>query len=311
MSSRISICFSPYSIANLSTKLFFQSYHLRSARIQQNSTKPAEFPSIPTNESTRKNILTLLNMIILSKDATAFLRPVDPIIDHAPEYREIIKNPMDLSTMRGKANRNEYQSFNKFLEDLNCIIRNAITYNSIVTHPVHKAAIDLSYFIYDKLIKLRDNPNEPLIQPDQERKLEDDADRQIAFALEDLHRKKREHKEKFTREHRSIQFSDDQYTQLENDIKNLPASGLMTVVEIIKKEKYSDSLIPLEINLRSLDEITIKKLRIFVSRFKKNKDKETVIIWRPAIPQNLQEIQDKYEEELLSWLKPPANVNNL
>lgn len=46
-----------------------------------------------------------------------------------PDYYDIIKKPMDLSTMMSKIDLHQYQTVKEFLEDINQITLNALEYN--------------------------------------------------------------------------------------------------------------------------------------------------------------------------------------
>ncbi|XP_067937082.1 chromatin remodeling regulator CECR2-like [Watersipora subatra] len=56
-----------------------------------------------------------------------FLEPVTT--DIAPDYFEIIKNPMDISVMRRKAGKKEYTSKIQFITDFDLIVENCTKYN--------------------------------------------------------------------------------------------------------------------------------------------------------------------------------------
>ncbi|ETL89008.1 hypothetical protein L917_11980 [Phytophthora nicotianae] len=57
----------------------------------------------------------------------------EPVPDDVPKYREIIKDPMDLSTMRRKAKRGKYKTLDAFVADFNLMIRNCMTFNPDTT----------------------------------------------------------------------------------------------------------------------------------------------------------------------------------
>ncbi|KAJ4294844.1 hypothetical protein N0V88_005081 [Collariella sp. IMI 366227] len=57
-----------------------------------------------------------------------FKDPVDPERDGVPDYHNVVKKPMDLSTMKGKMDRREYNDENEFLADMNQIFTNCYTY---------------------------------------------------------------------------------------------------------------------------------------------------------------------------------------
>ncbi|KAF1780914.1 Bromodomain [Phytophthora cactorum] len=56
----------------------------------------------------------------------------EPVPDDVPKYREIIKDPMDLSTMR-KVKRGKYKILDAFVADFNLMIRNCMTFNPDTT----------------------------------------------------------------------------------------------------------------------------------------------------------------------------------
>ncbi|KAI0348152.1 hypothetical protein BDW22DRAFT_1480005 [Trametopsis cervina] len=58
-----------------------------------------------------------------------FRQPVDPVRDRAPNYFEVIKNPMDLSTMSAKLDRGKYKDRAAFEQDFRLLINNAKQYN--------------------------------------------------------------------------------------------------------------------------------------------------------------------------------------
>jgi len=46
-----------------------------------------------------------------------------------PDYHDIIKEPMDLSTMMSKIDLHKYQACREFLDDIDLICANALEYN--------------------------------------------------------------------------------------------------------------------------------------------------------------------------------------
>ena len=57
----------------------------------------------------------------------------------APNYYDIIKEPMDLTQMKNKAKRLEYLELDQFLRDLYLIRENAEIYNSLQSHIANQA----------------------------------------------------------------------------------------------------------------------------------------------------------------------------
>ncbi|KAI9511720.1 hypothetical protein F5148DRAFT_1168299 [Russula earlei] len=72
---------------------------------------------------------TALQKLKTSKHSNLFLQPVDPVRDRAPNYFEIIKNPMDISAMNAKLEAGMYKERFAFEADFRLMIRNAKTYN--------------------------------------------------------------------------------------------------------------------------------------------------------------------------------------
>jgi len=79
------------------------------------------------------------NLIALDK-TNIFSRPVK--IEEAPDYYQIIKNPMDFQTMREKIDSMSYENLQQFENDLNLIIKNCLTYN-IKGDPFYNAGLKL------------------------------------------------------------------------------------------------------------------------------------------------------------------------
>jgi hypothetical protein len=55
--------------------------------------------------------------------------PVDPDALHIPEYRDIIENPMDLTTIKLKLEGGNYGNIDEFIEDVNLVWDNAMKFN--------------------------------------------------------------------------------------------------------------------------------------------------------------------------------------
>ncbi|OHT12483.1 Bromodomain containing protein [Tritrichomonas foetus] len=62
--------------------------------------------------------------------ALLFLKPVDPITDGCPDYFDVIKEPMDLRTVKEKLNGCKYESSFQWRNDVMKIWENSIKYNA-------------------------------------------------------------------------------------------------------------------------------------------------------------------------------------
>ncbi|KAL1524405.1 hypothetical protein AB1Y20_019300 [Prymnesium parvum] len=81
----------------------------------------------------------LLDLMQLRPDAFIFAKPVS--VDDVPDYLDIIENPCDYSTVRGKLDRHEYGDDHlSFANDMRRIFMNACKYNWKPDHEFHIAA---------------------------------------------------------------------------------------------------------------------------------------------------------------------------
>ncbi|XP_075514433.1 transcription factor GTE8 [Primulina tabacum] len=92
-----------------------------------------------------KQCETLLNRLMAQKHAWVFNEPVDVVKLNIPDYRSIIKHPMDLGTIKGKLCANQYSSPMEFSADVRLTFANALIYNARGTE-VHRMAEELSIF---------------------------------------------------------------------------------------------------------------------------------------------------------------------
>jgi hypothetical protein len=73
-----------------------------------------------------------------------FVELVDPVRDYAPEYFDIIKEPMALNEVKRKLTANEYDTVQAWERDVNLIWKNAKTYNgekTLFTHMATEASL--------------------------------------------------------------------------------------------------------------------------------------------------------------------------
>ena len=74
-------------------------------------------------------IKNYLSAIAKERNAEIFLEPVDYVGLGIPDYPEIIKQPMDLSTIRKKIEDNKYQNVKEIYKDIQLIWDNCKRYN--------------------------------------------------------------------------------------------------------------------------------------------------------------------------------------
>ena len=72
-----------------------------------------------------------------------FQVPVDPVALNIPHYRQVIKQPMDLSTIAQKMRNGQYGTAIEFKKDFDLMMRNCLTFNP-APHPVRDLGVQLA-----------------------------------------------------------------------------------------------------------------------------------------------------------------------
>jgi bromodomain-containing factor 1 len=106
-----------------------------------------EWPTTPMTSAQNKFLLERIRNTKKIKVSLAFKDPVDHIALNIPTYPEIVKRPMDLSTMENKLKENKYTYVREFMGDLDQMIVNSELFNN-KQHPVTQAGYNLrAYFL--------------------------------------------------------------------------------------------------------------------------------------------------------------------
>ena len=74
-----------------------------------------------------------------SRNRGIFNEPVNAKALKLPDYHRIVKQPMDLGTVKGRLLSLEYDQLEPFVSDMRLVFSNAMLYNPPTNH-VHKAA---------------------------------------------------------------------------------------------------------------------------------------------------------------------------
>lgn len=106
-------------------------------------------------------LLHLLNDMQNHASSWPFLHPVSR--EDVADYYEVIKEPMDLSTMESKLEREEYSTPEEFVKDANLIWVNCRRYNAENT-PYAKSAKRLERFMWSRI---RDVPEWSHLEPEK------------------------------------------------------------------------------------------------------------------------------------------------
>ncbi|TRM55671.1 hypothetical protein BD626DRAFT_576915 [Schizophyllum amplum] len=120
----------------------------------------------PFYESLEGMLHELRTVTIDNHDAEAFLKPVSRA--DAPDYHEVIQEPMDLQTMLKKVRQRSYKSKREFKDDLDRIWDNCFQYNAAENHPLRKCATRLKAKAECLLHNLTDRKerSDPVIPPE-------------------------------------------------------------------------------------------------------------------------------------------------
>ena len=100
-----------------------------------------------------KFCLDTTNALMKNPLAFIFLKPVDPERDQCLDYFEIIRNPMDLGTVKSKLEGKKYKNSSEWRIDIMRIWDNSLKYNSkqpnlkALTEKIKKISIKMMSFI--------------------------------------------------------------------------------------------------------------------------------------------------------------------
>lgn len=250
-----------------------------------------------------KSCSALLEKLIKHKYGWVFDAPVDVQGLGLHDYYTIIKNPMDLGTVKSRLNKNWYKSPKEFAEDVRLTFRNAMTYNP-KGQDVHVMAEQLLTIFEDRWViieadynremrfgldygpalstptsrKARLPPPPPL---DMKRIL--DRSESTTYRLDSKNRplsatpssrtpapKKPKAKDPHKRD-----MTYEEKQKLSSNLQNLPSEKLDAILQIIKKRNsniFQDDE-EIEVDIDSVDAETLWELDRFVTNYKKSLSK--------------------------------------
>lgn len=109
----------------------------------------------PKQSEALKRCETLLSKISAHRNAVHFLQPVDPIALRIPDYPKIVRDPMDLGTIKKKLKAREYLNPSEMLIDLNKVWANSFLYNPVSSqmHAITKAIADYAEALIPEFIE--------------------------------------------------------------------------------------------------------------------------------------------------------------
>ncbi|XP_024123834.1 ATPase family AAA domain-containing protein 2 isoform X3 [Oryzias melastigma] len=96
-------------------------------QLTKEESKKLEEQEEDTLRELRLFLRDVTNRLSQDKRFKAFTRPVD--LEEVPDYAEVIKKPMDLSTVLSNIDLHQYGTVKEYLEDVDLIWQNALEYN--------------------------------------------------------------------------------------------------------------------------------------------------------------------------------------
>ncbi|XP_015159260.1 transcription factor GTE4 isoform X1 [Solanum tuberosum] len=248
-----------------------------------------------------KNCRALLERLMKHKHGWVFNQPVDTEGLGLHDYFDIIKNPMDLGTVKSRLETNLYKSPKEFAEDVRLTFQNAMTYNP-KGQDVYMMAEQLSKIFEEKWPTIEaDYMRELRLSMDSEVSLQTPTSKKPPPLRPSGMRKTLDRSESTTRpvgsKTKSVAVSQsgrttapkkpkakdpnkremtyDEKQKLSTSLQNLPSEKLENVVQIIKKRNSSlcQQDDEIEVDIDSVDTETLWELDRFVIYYKKSLSK--------------------------------------
>ncbi|KAK1436732.1 hypothetical protein QVD17_02514 [Tagetes erecta] len=271
--------------------------------------KKAALPPATGNAMLMKQCETLLNRLMGHTFGWVFNTPVDVVALKIPDYYTVIKQPMDLGTVKTKLNSGKYVDPWGFVADVRLTFSNAMTYNPR-GNDVHVMAETLSkYFevrwkaIEKKLIVATES-----VVPVRQSVMETDIE--TATLMPPLKKKKtrsfnNEIKQEPVKKIMSVAEKQKLSSELEASLADLPDN----IIEFLKENSSNGNATTddeIEIDIDTLSDETLFKLRKLLDDFFMDKQKNMV---KPNSPANKEsgfnnssmqaaKVNDVYEEEI-------------
>lgn len=243
----------------------------------------------------------LLERLMKHKHGWVFNVPVDVKVLGLHDYFDIIKEPMDLGTVKSRLNKKFYKTPIEFAEDVRLTFRNGMTYNPN-GHDVHVMAEQLLQIFEEKWVVIEADylrelklvvdhegslptptstskkahmPRQPPVETNRalERSESITPSPDLNTKLVNLGHRGRPAapKKPKARDPNKREMTYDEKQKLSSNLQTLPAEKLESVVEIIKKRNSSlcqrDDEI--EVDIDSFDTETLWELDRFVINYKK------------------------------------------
>lgn len=104
----------------------------------------------------KKQCQSIMNKICSRSISQVFYYPIDPIQDNCPNYFDIVKNPMDLGTIRKNLRNNKYTSVAEWKRDMELVWSNSILFHQ-KDSTIGLMALDLQKYYFELTKYLSDS----------------------------------------------------------------------------------------------------------------------------------------------------------
>jgi E1A/CREB-binding protein len=102
---------------------------LQNGGIDDDSANPKKLLTLSGRRLAMKCLPIIINLIYHTETGWIFKQPVDPKENCAPDYYDVIRNPMDLGLIRRRLENGFYQNLYSFESDVYLVFDNCILYN--------------------------------------------------------------------------------------------------------------------------------------------------------------------------------------
>ncbi|XP_062105889.1 transcription factor GTE4 [Humulus lupulus] len=279
-----------------------------------------------------KSCTSLLDKLMKHKHGWVFNEPVDVAGLGLHDYHTIIKQPMDLGTIKSRLSKNWYKSPKEFAEDVRLTFRNAMTYNP-PGQDVHIMADQLSKIFEERWMIIESDYNREmrfgfdygvglptptprkvppsLPSPLDMRRILDRSEsmthygdpRPKPMSITPTARTPALKKPKAKDPHKR-DMTYDEKQKLSTNLQSLPSEKLDAIVQIIKKRNSSlfQDDDEIEVDIDSVDAETLWELDRFVTNYKKSlsKNKRKAELASQARAEAMQNVQLKSQVQIVA-----------
>ncbi|XAR49561.1 hypothetical protein NMG60_11032809 [Bertholletia excelsa] len=237
-----------------------------------------------------KSCLLLIDKLMKHKHGWVFNVPVDPQALGLHDYFDIIKNPMDLGTVKSRLIKNWYKTPGQFAEDVRLTFNNAMTYNpkgqddkwTVLEAdymrelgPAEDCEVSLPTSSSIKTASLISQPIEKRGILTKSESMASSTNPKSKTMTSARVGRAPVAKKPMAKDIQNRDMTYEEKQELSMNLQNLPSEELENIVEIIKKRNSSLSQNDneIELDIDSVDTETLWELDRFITTYKKRLSK--------------------------------------